>query len=387
MRLALIAISSFLALAVPAGAQEPAAPVVKGIFLLTDYPAVTVRPGGTSTVNLRLQNYATAPERMALTIIGVPAGWTATLIGGGQPIAAALPASNANVALELRLDVPKDAAIGTSNITVTAKGSSTEVSLPLAVTLAQDLPAKLTLSPTLPELRGNSRSNFEFQLSIKNESGKKLTVSLGATAPQNFDATFTEMYGSQELNAIPIDPGQSKDVKLKIKPPNTIGAGKYEITARIQAEDATVTTKLGLDITGTPTINLTGREGRVSANASAGEETSVPVIVMNTGTAPAEQVELSGSGPSGWKVEFNPKTIDRIAPNETKEVVALITPTAKSIAGDYVTTLRASARGESASSSFRITVTTSTLWGIVGLGVIGIALLVLVGAVTWFGRR
>ncbi len=387
MRLALIAISSFLALAVPAGAQEPAAPVVKGIFLLTDYPAVTVRPGGTSTVNLRLQNYATAPERMALTIIGVPAGWTATLIGGGQPIAAALPASNANVALELRLDVPRDAAIGTSNITVTAKGASTEVSLPLAVTLAQDLPAKLTLSPTLPELRGNSRSTFEFQLGIKNESGKKLTVSLGATAPQNFDATFTEMYGSQELNAIPIDPGQNKDVKLKIRPPNTIGAGKYEITARIQAEDATVTTKLGLDITGQPKIDITGREGRVSSSASAGEETSIPVIVINSGTAPAEQVELSGSGPSGWKVEFNPKTIDRIAPNETKEVVALITPTAKSIAGDYVTTLRASARGESASSSFRITVTTSTLWGIVGLGVIGIALLVLVGAVTWFGRR
>ena len=387
MRLALIAISSFLALAVPAGAQEPAAPVVKGIFLLTDYPAVTVRPGGTSTVNLRLQNYGSAPERMALTVSGVPSGWTATLIGGGQPIAAALPASNANVALELRLDVPKDAAIGTSNITVTAQGASTNVSLPLAVTLAQDLPAKLTLSPTLPDLRGNSRSNFEFQLGIKNESGKKLTVSLGATAPQNFDATFTEMYGSQELNAIPIDPGQSKDVKLKIKPPNTVGAGKYEITARIQAEDATVTTKLGLDITGTPTINLTGREGRVSANASAGEETSIPVIVINTGTAPAEQVELSGSGPSGWKVEFNPKTIDRIAPNETKEVVALITPTPKSIAGDYVTTLRASARGESASSSFRITVTTSTLWGIVGIGLIGIALLVLVGAVARFGRR
>ncbi len=387
MRLALIAISSFLALAVPAGAQEPAAPVVKGIFLLTDYPAVTVRPGGTSTVNLRLQNYATAPERMALTIIGVPAGWTATLIGGGQPIAAALPASNANVALELRLDVPRDAAIGTSNITVTAKGASTEVSLPLAVTLAQDLPAKLTLSPTLPELRGNSRSTFEFQLGIKNESGKKLTVSLGATAPQNFDATFTEMYGSQELNAIPIDPGQNKDVKLKIRPPNTIGAGKYEITARIQAEDATVTTKLGLDITGQPKIDITGREGRVSSSASAGEETSIPVIVINSGTAPAEQVELSGSGPSGWKVEFNPKTIDRIAPNETKEVVALITPTAKSIAGDYWTTLRASARGESASSSFRIMVTTSTLWGFVGAGLIGIALLVMVGSVAWFGRR
>ena len=55
---------------------------------------------------------------------------------------------------------------------------------------------------------------------------------------------------------------------------------------------------------------------------------------------------MSGSAPSGWKIDFEPKTIDRIAPNENKEVQALITPTDKAIAGDYVTTMRASARGE-----------------------------------------
>ncbi len=33
---------------------------VKGLYLLTDYPAVTVQPGTTSTVNLRLRNYDTA---------------------------------------------------------------------------------------------------------------------------------------------------------------------------------------------------------------------------------------------------------------------------------------------------------------------------------------
>jgi uncharacterized membrane protein len=49
--------------------------------------------------------------------------------------------------------------------------------------------------------------------------------------------------------------------------------------------------------------------------------------------------------------------------------------------------LRASSRGESASSNFRITVTTSTMWGIVGVGIIGIALLIMVGAVARFGRR
>ena len=45
------------------------------------------------------------------------------------------------------------------------------------------------------------------------------------------------------------------------------------------------------------------------------------------------------------------------------------------------------AAANSASADFRITVTTSTLWGIVGIGIIAIALLVLLGAVARFGRR
>ena len=376
-----------LRLAGPQVRAEEAKNDVKGLFLLTDYPAVTLRPGTTSSVNLKLQNYGLAPERLALSVAGVPQGWTVTLVGGGQPVAAALPATNSSVPLELRLDVPKDAPIGTTNLTVNAKGETANASLPIAVTLATNLPAKLTLNPQLPELRGNSKSNFEFTLGVKNDSGKKVTVALSATAPQNFDATFTEQYGSQELNALPLDPGQSKDVKLKVRPPNTIAAGKYNVVAKVSAEDASATSDLVVDITGQPKIDISGREGLLSARASAGEETSIPVILTNTGTAPAEQVELSGSAPTGWKIEFEPKTVDRIAPNENKEVQALITPTAKAIAGDYVTTVRAAARGESSSQTFRVAVTTSTLWGVIGAGLIGIALLVMVGAVARFGRR
>jgi uncharacterized membrane protein len=381
------AVFSVLAAFCIAAHAEEAKSDVKGLFLLTDYPAVTVRPGATSTINLRLQNYGLPPERLVLSVAGVPSGWTATLIGGGQPVAAALPATNSSVSIELRLDVPKDAPIGTTNLTVNAQGPTTNASLPVAVTLATDLPAKLALNPQLPELRGTSKSSFEFQLSIKNDSGKKVTVSLSAQAPQNFDATFTEQYGSQELNALPLDAGQSKDVKLKVRPPNTVAAGKYKLTAKVSAEDASATTELVLDITGQPKIDISGREGLLSARASAGVETSIPVVLTNSGTAAADQVELSGSAPSGWKINFEPKTVDRIAPNENKDVQALITPPAKAIAGDYVTTMRASARGESASQTFRVAVVTSTMWGIVGVALIGIALLVLVGAVAWFGRR
>jgi uncharacterized membrane protein len=366
---------------------EDAPKDIKGIFLMSDYPAVTLRPGETSTISLRLQNYNMTPERLGLSVTGVPAGWTATLLGGGQPVAAAMPAANSSVSLSLRLDVPKNAAMGTQAITVAAQGNATNLQLPINVTLAKDLPAKLTLTPQLPDLRGTSKSSFEYQLGIKNDSGKKLTVSLSAQAPQNFDSSFTEQYGTQELKAVPVDAGQSKDVKLKVTPPNTAAAGDYKIIARVAAEDASATADLAMTITGQPKLEISGREGLVSTRASAGKESSVPVVINNTGTAPADDIQLTGSTPSGWKITFDPKTVDRIAPNDNKEVQALITPTEKAIAGDYVTTVRASARGESASTNFRVTVTTSTMWGIAGVGIIGVALLVMVGAVARFGRR
>ena len=385
--IAVLLFAAAAAVAAPIARAEDAPKDVKGLYLMSDYPAVTLRPGETSTVTLRLHNYDLAPERLALSVAGVPTGWTATLMGGGQPVAAAMPATNASVSLELRLDVPKSAAVGTQTLTVTATGGTTKAELPIEVTLAKDLPAKLTLTPQLPELRGTSKSSFEYQLGIKNDSGKKLTVSLSAQAPQNFDATFTENYGSQELNAVPIDAGQTKDVKLKVRPPNTAAAGNYKVVARVAAEDASASADLSLDISGQPKLDISGREGLVSTHASAGKETSVPVVIANSGTAPADDVELSGSAPSGWKVTFDPKSVEHIAPNETKEVQALITPTEKAIAGDYVTTIRASTRGESASTTFRVTVTTSTMWGIAGVGIIGVALLVMVGAVARFGRR
>ncbi len=377
---------ALFALAVPALAADPK-PDIKGLYLLTDYPSVSIQPGTTSTVNLKLRNYGLAPERLQLSVAGVPQGWTATLLGGGQPVAAAMPATDDSVSLDLRLDVPKDAKIGTQTLTVSAQGSGSQVSLPVNVTLAKELPAKLAVQPQLPELRGSTTSSFEYTLTVKNDSGKKLLVSLAADAPRNFDTSFTEAYGTQQLTAVPIDAGKSKDVKLKVSPPSTVDAGHYPVKVKVAAEGANAATDVALDITGEPKLSLAGPDGLLSANATAGTETSVPLVVTNTGTAPAESIDLSGNAPSGWKLSFEPKTIDRIAPNQHKQVQALITPPAKAIAGDYVNTLSASTHGENGTANFRVTVTTSTMWGVAGVGIIGAALLIMVGAVVRFGRR
>ena len=298
-----------------------------------------------------------------------------------------MPATGANVNLQLRLEIPQSAKVGTETLTINADGPVSHLTLPIAVSLAKELPAKLSLQPQLPELRGTPRSSFEFQVQIKNDSGKRLLVSLAADAPRNFETTFTEAYGSQELSAVPIEPGQSKDVKLRVRPPTTIEAGKYPVVVRVAAEDATAKTELSLDITGQPKLDITGRDGLMSARATAGTEASIPVVITNSGTAPAERIELTGTAPNGWKIAFEPTTIERIAPGQNQEIQALLTPGAKAIAGDYVTVVRAASRGESASGNFRVTVTTSTLWGIAGAGIIGAALLVMFGAVVRFGRR
>jgi len=388
-----VAVSLILPAARIAAAQAADPPRdIKGLYLMTDYPAVTVKPGATTNIPLRLQNYGLGPEEYKLSVTGVPSGWTATILGGGQPVAAAMPAPDASVSLQLRLDVPKNADLSAQTLTVKAEGQggnqgSNQASLPLAVSLAKELPAKLTVTTKLPELRGSPKSNFEYTLTIKNDAGRNLTASFAAEAPNNFETSFTEAYGTQELSAIPIEAGQSKDIKLKVRPPSSIDAGHFPVTVTVKAEDASARADLALDVVGQPQLQVAGRDGLLSARAVAAKQSSVPIVVTNTGTAPAENVTLNASAPTGWKIAFEPKAIERLVPGKEAEVQALITPSEKSLAGDYMVSVKANSRGESASSQFRITVATSTVWGMAGAGVIGVALLLMLGAVARFGRR
>jgi uncharacterized repeat protein (TIGR01451 family) len=378
-----------LIIATPAFAADPPPPPppVKGLWLLTDYPSQTVRPGEVANIRFKLQNSGLVPETLALSVQGAPEGWKADILGGGQPVAAAMPGINESSSLQLRVDVPKDAKPGSQTLTISAKGGSQAISLPVTLTIGTETPAKLTIKSRLPSLMGTPRSSYEYTLSVSNDSGKDLTVAMSAQAPANFGTSFTEGYGSNEISSIPIEAGQSKDIKVKVTPPRDVKAGDFPVLVKVASEGATAELRLTLQVTGQGKLALSTKDGRLSGEAEVGKPAAYTLVVSNDGTAPIEEVEMSGTVPANWKVEFSPKTIASVAPNEKKEVQVLVTPADKAIAGDYVASFRASGRGESASSDFRITVTTSTLWGVVGIGIIAIALLVLLGAVARFGRR
>jgi uncharacterized membrane protein len=383
----LTALLAFLFTALAAGTGM-AQDTPKGLFLTTDYPSQTVRAGEVTTIRLKLTNAGLPPEPVALAVRDVPAGWKIDILGGGQPVAAAMPGVNQDVSLQLRVDVPKDAKPGSNKIVLSAKGPIAQaVELPVTLTVGNEAPAKLSIKSRLPSLRGTPRSSFEYTVTVGNDSGKDLTVALSAQAPANFQVTFTEGYGSNEISSIPIEAGQTKDIKVKVTPPRDVKAGDYPVLIRVAAEGATAELRVTLQVSGQGRLALSTRDGRLSGEAEVGKPSTFTLVLSNDGTAPVEEVEMSGTVPTNWKVEFNPKTIPSIAPNEKKEVQVVVTPSDKAIAGDYVASFRANARGESASADFRITVTTSTLWGAVGIGIIAVALLVLLGAVARFGRR
>jgi uncharacterized membrane protein len=175
---------------------------------------------------------------------------------------------------------------------------------------------------------------------------------------------------------------------VELEPVSDISAGEYPFTVYADGGELQAELNLTAVVTGQQNLQITGPDGRLSANVTAGKDTPLKLIVKNTGTAPAQGVEMSASAPSGWSISFNPESIEEIPAGEQFEVTANINPSEKAIAGDYMATFRAKPiNGMNETAEFRITVKTSTLWGVVGIAVIAVAVGVVAIAVMRFGRR
>ena len=84
---------------------------------------------------------------------------------------------------------------------------------------------------------------------------------------------------------------------------------------------------------------------------------------------------------------FDPKVLEEVAPKQTVNINADITPADQSLAGDYMVTFQANGGSGQVTANYRVTVLVSTLWGIVGIAIAVLAILVVGFAVVKFGRR
>ncbi len=361
---------------------------ITGVFLTTRYPALTVRAGEPTTIDLSLRNFNHPPQQLTLTVPDVAKGWKTTVLGGGQPVESAIVGPDAEEKLQLRLEPPAGTGPGEYRFLVEAKGGGTNLKLPITVTIGQELPAKLKLSTNFPSLRGTATTSFKFKVAVANDSGRDATINFSADAPKNFQVTFTEAYGSQQITSIPIEAGKTKDIEASVALPRDTPAGDYKLMLHAKSEAAAADLNLGITILGQARLALAGEGGRLSGEAYAGQDGQLTVVVRNDGSEAARDVEFSATAPEGWKTSFDPKQLPELAAGKSQPIKVSMTPSPRAIAGDYQTTIRANANGgQSESANFRITVLTSTLWGAVGIGIIALSLMVVVFAVARYGRR
>ncbi|MDZ7792193.1 MAG: NEW3 domain-containing protein [Spirochaetia bacterium] len=358
-----------------------------GLSVSTDFPSIYTSETGMITFDLKVRNYGLSPQRVNLSVTSVPNGWEHVFVGGGGVVEAVFAETDQAANVQLWVDPPEDLSAGAYSIVVRAQGSEDTFSLPLTVKTGENLPQKLSLDPELPSVRGTPDSDFTYNVSLQNNSASEVLVNLDAQAPQGFQVTFKQGYGNKEISTLPVDAGASKEVKVNVDPPQGVSQGTYKVEVAAKSSGTSASTVLTMDIEGQPELALAGPGGRLSGSAVAGREKTFTLTLENSGTAEAKNISMNSSSPRNWNVEFSPQKIDSLPAGKTEEVKATVTPSSEAITGDYNVTFGARSDMGNTSEKFRITVRTSSLWGIVAILIIAAAAVVLVFAVRRFGRR
>lgn len=365
--------------------QPPAAP--QNLTIFTAYPAQEIAIGETVSFDLKLRGGA-ALQTVRLSVQDLPKDWTATFRGGGKVIQAAYvdPQAKDDTTVQLSVAPPKEVAANTYHFAVVASGTSQQAQLPIELTVKEKLPPSLAFSVDLPTIQGGPDTTFSYNVTLKNEGDEDLTVNLLAQAPQGFQVSFK--LSGQDVTNIPLAANDSKALTVEAKAFDQVPAGAYQFDVQAQADKAQTDTRLVANVIGQSQLNVSAPDGRLSGEAYVGNTTPFKLVLQNTGSASARNIKLSASPPSGWSVTFTPEEVAEVPSGQQVEVTANIKPTDQAVAGDYMVSVSAQPEGGSSKSvDFRITVLTSTLWGIIGVGLIAVAVVVVGLAVMRFGRR
>jgi len=355
------------------------------LSLSTTYPSQVVQLGESVSISL-IVAAADSAQTVQMSMSQLPDGWTATFRGGGRVVESVFVEPNSTGTVDLRLDPPENAKSGTYQFVVLAQSDSGKAELPLTLAVQDKVPASLSFTSDLPTIKGSPSTTFRYNTTLKNDGDQDLTVNLTSDTPPGFQAKF--MLSGQEVNSFPVSANQSKSISIELTPISNVPAGDYPFKVYADAGDLQANIDLTAEVTGQYTLAVSGPDGRLSGTANAGKATTFQVVISNSGSAAAQGVQLNGTAPSGWTISFDPKVIDEIPAGNQITATANLVPSDKAVAGDYIVTVTADpADGAPKSADFRITVTTSTLWGVAGIALIAIAVGVVAMAVTRFGRR
>ena len=405
--LALISIAATNFVAYGLAADSPPVPSKESFNLILPFKDLTVGQGQEATMDAEVVNRTKEPVEVSLTIEGIPSGWDinfnsrypsfpvrSVMVQGGDQN------SNKSTTLEFKAKVPENTKPGTYPIKVTAKdtkGTTQYVeTINYRVTSKKIETGGLKLTSQYPVLSTGTGQTLKFTVDLKNETNKPLTTSLAAQAPPGWNVRFKPQFGDQQISSIQLKENGSETLSVEIDTPLKADAKEQpvNVTARSGAFEASTSIKVSLKGTQDLRMGSLNAGGdaasglRLNTTVTAGKKAPVDFVVGNAGTAPIRNLSFVTKKPSDkWTVEFKPDKIDSIEPGQIREIKMEVFAPDRTIAGDYSLSITANSPEVTKSLDFRITVSTPTIWGWVGFGIVGLVVIGLAIVFFRLGRR
>lgn len=361
------------------------------VYMSTDYPGISVRPGETTTFSLYFTNSGDTEMDMALSASNLPEGWSGYFRGSSSEVSSVHvyggQTKDDSPTLSYSLTIPEETEEGQYEIELSAQSDTVTVTLPLTINVALEESGQGNFTAEYPEQQGATGTSFSFNTTLVNNGASAKTYSLSAEAPEGWQVTFSTSSDSTQVASVPVDAGGSEGLTVAVTPSENVESGDYTINCTAVSSDETLNLELQVTITGTYGVVLTTPSGNLSLNAYANEETPVTLSIQNTGNVDLNNLQLSSSASTDWNVRFDETTIDTLEAGATKEVTAYIQPSEDAIIGDYVTAI--TVRNDQASSEMdlRVSVQNHTTWGIVAVVIIVVLCVGLGLIIRKYGRR
>ncbi len=239
----------------------------------------------------------------------------------------------------------------------------------LALSILFTLPANnvsaaggLSIYTTYPSIAAKPGENVQTDITLSNNTGSGMTVSLDLdSVPEGWEA-FLEGKGRIIDKVYVLD--EDVDISLTVIIPTDVKEGKYTVALNASSGEANDRLVMEYDIKsdienkGTLTTNYTELTG--SSDTSFKYE-----IKVKNNKSESQSYGLSAQTERGWQVKFIAKT-DRkqiasipVEPNQSAEVEVEITPPANASAGEYVIPVEVSSRDETLTTELKVIITGS----------------------------
>jgi len=391
--------NSYAADAGTAAASKDAPSSKESFNLILPFKDLTVGQGQEATMDAEVVNRTKDPVEVSLTIEGIPAGWDinfnsrypsfpvrSVMVQGGDQN------SNKSTTLEFKAKVPEKTKPGTYPVRVTAKdtkgGTQYAETINYRVTSKKIETGGIKISSQYPVLSSATGQTLKFTVDLKNETNKALPTNIVAQAPQGWTVRFKPQFGDQQISSIQIKENGSETLSVEIDTPASAEAKEYPVTIQARSGAYEASTSLKVSLKGTQDLKMGSLAGTLNTSITAGTKAPIDFVVGNAGTAPVRNLNFVTKKPSEkWTVEFKPDKIDALGPGEVRQIKMEIFAPERTIAGDYMLTLTANSPESNKSADFRVTVSTPTVWGWVGFGIVGLVVLGLAVVFFRLGRR